>query len=305
MSPHSSHPPSHKIRKSHIALGAILVGGGLVLVLRPAMGWLAAGLVAVPVGLAVAIHLGLLLAGSGALIAVLRARSRRQAGGAELGTTLHSPRLYDWMATGYTFGREARMRERTLDAARVVTGERVLDVGCGTGTLALAARKRVGETGSVHGVDASPEMIARARTKAERHGPPVSFDTAAAQSLPFPDASFDVVLCSLALHHLPPDARAAALAEMRRVLRPGGRALIVEFSRDQGTAAMLNPITLIHAFKNPRMLDEAAGLMQSSGFEPVVTGALGLAGMGYALGWREGDPIPSTRERRGARSPGP
>jgi len=209
------------------------------------------------------------------------------------------------MAAGYTFGRENRLRERTLDAARIITGERVLDVGCGTGTLAVAAKQRVGAKGSVHGVDASPEMIARARTKSELHSQQISFDIAAAQSLPFPDASFDVVLCSLALHHLPADARAGALAEMRRVLAPGGRALIVEFSKEQGPWAMLNPIALLHALKNPRVLDEAAGLLQRSGFGPVVTGALGLAGMGYVLGWRDGDPISLPRELREARSPGP
>src|SRR5262245_2477770 len=211
MSPHARHPSSHTMRKSHLALGAILVGGGLVLVLRPALGWVAA----IPLGLAVVIHGALVLAGGGVLIAALRSGGRRQAGGTDLGTTLHSPRLYDWMAVGYTFGRETRLRERTLDAARVGSGERVLDVGCGTGTLALAAKRRVGANGSVHGVDASPEMVARARTKSGQHGHQISFEVAAAQSLPFPDTSFDVVLCSLALHHLPPDARAAALAEMR------------------------------------------------------------------------------------------
>ena len=288
MSPHSSHPPSRKMRTRHVAVGVILLGGALVLLLRPAMGWVGAGLVAFPVGLAVAVHAGLVLAGSGALFAVLRTRSRRQAGDGALGTTLHSPRLYDWMAASYTLGREGRMRERTLDAARVATGDRVLDVGCGTGTLAVAAKKRVGANGSVHGVDASPEMIARARKKAESHGAQVSFELAAAQSLPFPDGSFDVVLCSLALHHLPADGYAIALAEMRRVLGPGGRVLVVEFSGERGKAAMLNPISLLHARKHPRMLDEMSGLMQRSGFEPVLTGELGVAGMGYALGLRDG-----------------
>ena len=288
MSPYLSNVLSHKPRKSHLALGVILVGASLVLGLRPAMRWVGATVVAIPAGVAIAVHLVVVLAGSAALIAALRARSRRErAGHASQGATLHSARLYDWMALGYTFGREGRLRERTLDAAGITAGEQVLDVGCGTGTLTLAAKKRVGADGSVRGVDASPEMIARARTKSEQGGMPVIFEVAAAQSLPFPDAAFDAVLCSLALHHLPENARATALAEMRRVLKPDGRVLIVEFSRERGALAWLNPVALLHALKNPRMLDEATALAQRSGFQHVVTGPLGLAGMGYVLGSRD------------------
>src|SRR6516165_1203072 len=165
MSPHLSNESSHKARKSHLALGVILLGAALVLGVGPALRWVAATVVAFPVGVAIAVHLLVVLAGSGAVIAALRSRGRRDRGHrAEQGVTLHSARLYDWMALGYTFGREGHLRERTLDAAGITAGEQVLDVGCGTGTLTLAARKRVGASGSVRGVDASPEMIARARS---------------------------------------------------------------------------------------------------------------------------------------------
>ena len=210
-------------------------------------------------------------------------RHTRGGGHGSPGATLHSARFYDWLVAAYTFGREARMRERTLDVAGIVAGETVLDVGCGTGTLALAAKRRVGASGSVYGIDASEEMIDRARGKSARRGQPVTFDVAAAQSLPFADATFDVVLCSLAVHHLPEDARAGALAEMRRVLKPEGRALIVEFSRGRGVWALLHPVALLHARKSPRILDEAAALMKRAGFASVVTGPLGFGGLGYAL----------------------
>ena len=127
----------------------------------------------------------------------------------------------------------------------------------------------------------------RAKAKSVRGGAPVAFEVAAAQSLPFADATFDVVLCSLALHHVPEDARAGALTEMRRVLKPGGRALIVEFSRGHGAGAALNPMALLHARRNPRMLDETAALMKGTGFERLVTGALGFGGMGYVLARRD------------------
>ena len=204
-------------------------------------------------------------------------------GHGSIGATLHSARFYDWLASAYTLGREGHLRTRTLDVAGVAAGQAVLDVGCGTGTLALAAKRRVGTQGSVRGIDASEEMIDRARGKSARHGLSVTFEVGTAQSLPFPDAAFDVVLCSLAMHHFPEDARAGALAEMRRVLKPGGRALIVEFSRGRGVWALLHPVALLHARTSPRILDQAEAMMKRAGFATVSTGPLGFAGMGYAL----------------------
>ena len=205
------------------------------------------------------------------------------------GATLHSARLYDWLAQIYALGREGRLRARTLDVAGLAPGESMLDVGCGTGTLALAARRRLGAVGAVHGVDASPEMIARAQSKSARLGLPVVFQVAAAQSLPFADATFDAVFCTLAMHHLPEDVRAGALAEMRRVLKPQGRVLIVEFRRAQGMRALFNPVTLLHTFRSPRIFDEVEALMKRAGFERVVTGDLGVGGLGYVLSWQGGD----------------
>src|SRR5215212_10881478 len=87
------------------------------------------------------------------------------------GLVLHShARYYDLLAWTLTLGRERAFRDRLLEVARVQSGEAVLDVGCGTGTLAIAAKRRVGAAGSVHGIDASPEMIARAERKAAKAG---------------------------------------------------------------------------------------------------------------------------------------
>jgi ubiquinone/menaquinone biosynthesis C-methylase UbiE len=78
-----------------------------------------------------------------------------------------------------------------LTLARLAPGESVLDVGCGTGTLVIAAKRQVGATGKAFGIDASPEMIARAERKAIAAGVVVSFNRAAAQALPFPDSEFE------------------------------------------------------------------------------------------------------------------
>jgi ubiquinone/menaquinone biosynthesis C-methylase UbiE len=87
----------------------------------------------------------------------------------------------------------------------------------------------VGPNGEVCGVDASPEMIARAQKKARRTGVDVSFKNAFAQSLPYPDARFDAVLTTVMLHHLPKTARAELAAEIRRILKPRGRVLAIDF----------------------------------------------------------------------------
>ena len=82
------------------------------------------------------------------------------------GIVLHSPVLYDFTVWLAFLGKEYSFREKVLNLGRVATGESVLDVGCGTGTLAIAAKKRVGGEGTVHGLDASIEMLASAEKKA-------------------------------------------------------------------------------------------------------------------------------------------
>ena len=135
---------------------------------------------------------------------------------------------YDLLLTLITLGRESALRERLLDLARLAAGESVLDVGCGTGTLTIAAKRRVGPNVVVRGIDASAEMIARAAKKARRAKADVTFETAFVESLPLPDAQFDVVLSTVMLHHLRRAVREQSVGEMHRVLKPGGRLLVVD-----------------------------------------------------------------------------
>ncbi len=124
----------------------------------------------------------------------------------------------------------AELLRRVIEAANVAPAEQVLDIGTGTGALALAIARQLDE-GRLVGIDPTVEMLRRAQENAERLGLAgrVEFRRAAAEALPFPDASFDVVVSSLTLHHtqvLP------SLCEIARVLKPGGRLAIADMARN-------------------------------------------------------------------------
>jgi ubiquinone/menaquinone biosynthesis C-methylase UbiE len=145
------------------------------------------------------------------------------------GITIGTPRFYDLSASFLFFGTRRRSYGRLLTAAGVQPGNRVLDIGCGPGFFARMLAEAVGPQGSVVGIDAAPEMIEYASRKARRLAN-CKFETGAAEALAFPESSFDVVVSSLMIHHIPAELRLQAAREMCRVLRPGGVLLLSDFS---------------------------------------------------------------------------
>lgn len=176
-------------------------------------------------------------------------------------------RVYDPVVRATT--REAAFKGRIVELAAVGAGDRVLDLGCGTGTLALAiARAQV--DAAITGVDGDEAMLAQAREKVGAAGADVRLRQAMAQELPFEDASFDVVVSSLFFHHLVRSVKEQVAAEMVRVLRPGGRVVVADWSRPA------DPVMAVAAL-GIRLLDGAEPTRDNlAGRLPAILAAAGL-----------------------------
>jgi ubiquinone/menaquinone biosynthesis C-methylase UbiE len=134
---------------------------------------------------------------------------------------------YDLLTRLFGF---SRVHERLIDQAELADGQRVLEIGCGTGNLTVRAKKTHPSI-DVVGSDPDPLALKRAQRKARRLTG-IRFERGYAQRLPYTDGEFDRVLSSMMLHHLDSDAKTVAAAEVFRVLRPGGRLHLVDMGGD-------------------------------------------------------------------------
>jgi len=155
-------------------------------------------------------------------------------------------KVYDPLVWALSAGRVGSLQRATLTAGGVGPGADVLDVGCGTGGLVVAARQAAGPGARVVGLDASAAMRAKARRRGIRSGVEVELIEGRVECLPFPDGCFDVVSLSLVLHYLAADQAAQAIGEARRVLRTGGRVVVVDFGRSRGVRSRLRAHLMLH-----------------------------------------------------------
>jgi ubiquinone/menaquinone biosynthesis C-methylase UbiE len=123
-----------------------------------------------------------------------------------------------------------------LDQAAIRPGHRVLDIGCGTGSL-VTLIKRLHPDVDVVGLDPDPKALARGKRKAERAAVSIQLDQGFSDELPYPEASFDRVFSSFMFHHLQPDEKEKTLREVRRVLKPGGSLHLLDFGGPEASAA--------------------------------------------------------------------
>lgn len=176
--------------------------------------------------------------------------------------------LYDLLVEGPMS--VMRMRKDLLAQMGDLSGKRILDVGSGTGTLAILI-KAAYPAAEVLGLDGDPQILEIARGKAGARGLEIRFEQGMSFALPYPDASFDVLLTSMMLHHLDRDAKQKTAAEMYRVLRPGGRLFGIDFAEPRSLPGKaLRPLTR----RFERVADNLDGFLpvmfQAAGFRDYV-----------------------------------
>jgi ubiquinone/menaquinone biosynthesis C-methylase UbiE len=163
-----------------------------------------------------------------------------------------------------------------VETAAVQTGERVLDLACGTGVVARTVAPRVGKAGQVVGIDVNEGMLGMARTVPPPSGAEMTWQQGDAASLPLPSAAFDVVLCQQGLQYF--QQRAAALMEMKRVLVPGGRIALSVWRPIERQPFFMVVVDVIESHLNASVgdlqraaftlgdADELRGLIMTAGF---------------------------------------
>lgn len=167
---------------------------------------------------------------------------------------------------------DTRFKSRLIEQAGIQAGQRVLDLGCGTGTLALMVKRSQPDV-EVVGLDADPQMLKVATAKAARETMAVKFDQGMAFSLPYPDDSFDRVLSSLMIHHLKTPDKGKTAREVYRILKPGGRLHVIDFGKPRTLYGKLVGLFL-HGFEEandnidghlPRIFEQAGLRVREAG----------------------------------------
>lgn len=151
--------------------------------------------------------------------------------------------LVDMMENLLSGGRRQAILQATLDAADLQPGQRIIDVGCGAGELAMLAARVVSDRptgpGAAIGVDATPGMIEIARRRAYQVGSMARFELGVAEALPMADGVAHAVTSSFFFHHLPSEVKREAVREMWRVLAPGGRLVITDYGWARGIVGLI------------------------------------------------------------------
>lgn len=165
--------------------------------------------------------------------------------------------------------REDSFKRRLVSQANIQPGQRVLDLGCGTGTLTILI-KLLSPEAEVVGLDGDPLVLDIARRKAADAGVKITLDQGMAYQMPYPNGSFDRVLSSLVLHHLTRADKQRAMFEVYHCLRPAGEFHIVDFGIPQGAYAALASLLIKRLERADDNINGLIpGMLRAAGFEQV------------------------------------
>lgn len=195
---------------------------------------------------------------------------------------------YDSYMRKITLGREQALRQMTVNLAQVKPGDCVLEVGCGTGTLTLAAKRQAGPSGNVFGIDVIPGMVEVSQRKAAQANLDVTFQSGSIDDIPFPENQFDVVMCSFMIFHMSEGVRQKGINEIYRVLKPQGRLLVLDLGLPTHPVSRAIAKVMLGFMLN-HDLQELIPLMESSGFFEIEKAqakyrVLGLSILSYVRG---------------------
>jgi ubiquinone/menaquinone biosynthesis C-methylase UbiE len=175
---------------------------------------------------------------------------------------------YDSYMKKVCMGREDKLRRVTVTSAQVKPGDCVLEVGCGTGTLTLEAKRHAGPSGKVFGIDILPGMIEVSQKKAVQANLDVAFQIGSIDAIPFPENYFDVVMCSFMIFHMSEERRQKGIAEIYRVLKQQGRLFILDMAMPANPVSKMI-IRLLFKGMDKHDLHELFPIMEKSGFSNV------------------------------------
>lgn len=164
----------------------------------------------------------------------------------------------------------SEIRRKQIDLIGLEEGERVLEVGCGTGVLSFLSKLAVGESGEVAGIDIAPKMVSRAEEKAKKANLDISFEVGSVDELPYADGSFDVVISSLMFHHLPMEIKRKGLGEIGRVLKDDGRFFLCDFCSPHPLTIIPMYLMMIwRPYTRYQLFGKLPELVRESGFETI------------------------------------
>ena len=170
--------------------------------------------------------------------------------------------LYDPLVSFLGFD---RARQELISQANIAPGQHILDIGCGTGTLAVLLKRRYPDV-QIVGLDPDPKALGRAKNKVRRAAISVQLDQGFADELPYKEESFDRVLSSFMFHHLAGQDREKTLREVSRVLKPGGSFHLLDFVSDHTSHGFLHRLVHSHAELKDNTDERILQLMSRAGF---------------------------------------